>query len=67
MHTKFQVPAISTYFLVVGYLKPLEKYQPSPSKKNPVYKNNVIHCISFNNPEKSQPSKKSLNPYTGYT
>ena len=45
MHTKFQVSAIARNaqngtngnysFLVMGYLKPLEKYQPSPSKKYP--------------------------------
>ena len=31
-----------------------------PLQKIPIYKKNVI----FNNPEKSQPSWKSLNPYT---
>ena len=41
-------------------LKPLEKYQHSPSKKIPIYKKNVI----VNNLEKSQPSWKSLIPYT---
>ena len=46
-------------------IKPLEKYQPSPSKKIPIYKKNIIPCKSFNHPEKLQPSCKSLNPYTG--
>ena len=32
-------------------LKPLEKYQPSPSKKIPIYKKNIIPCKSFNHPE----------------
>ena len=33
-------------------LKPLEKYQHSPSQKIPIYKKSVI----FTNPENSQPS-----------
>ena len=36
-------------------LKPLEKYQPFPSKKIPIYKKNIIPCKSFNRP-KSLPS-----------
>ena len=32
-------------------IKPIEKYQPSPSKKIPIYKKNIIHCKSFNHPE----------------
>ena len=37
-------------------LKPLEKYQPSPPIKIPIYKKNIIPCKSFNLLEKPQPS-----------
>ena len=42
-------------FYLERLFKPLEKYQPSPSKKIPIYKKNIIPCKSSNHPEKPQP------------
>ena len=59
-HPDKKLNSLGIILILWKNLKPLEKYQHSPSKKILIYKKNVI----FNNPEKCQPSWKSLNPYT---